>query len=119
MKIHKKSVESNRGIHGIYTIETERVNQLVGELLTIIDAMGLQNNQEKSIKDLVKQKIWAFIGNGFYLDGKIFTLAEDIKWEIDDESNKQLVTKTTISDRKKGLHPEWINGDYELIFTSK
>jgi hypothetical protein len=43
----------------------DKVNYLVGRLLTIIDAMGLDEKQEKSAKDLIKNEVYIITREGW------------------------------------------------------
>lgn len=116
MKITHKSSESNRGVHGAFVLEQNNVDQMVGELLTLIDALGLKEKQEKSLKDLVRQKIWNTVSNAFYINGQVLVLAQDIDWEVRDENSQLAARSTSKEERQKGLHPKWIKGEYELTF---
>lgn len=41
-----------------YVLEERAPNILVGRLLTLIEAIGLPESQEKSLKSLIQQEIW-------------------------------------------------------------
>ncbi len=40
------------------------INSHLGLMLTIIESLGLQEKQEKAVKDLVKQHTWRGLWNG-------------------------------------------------------
>jgi hypothetical protein len=118
MEIIKKSKDSLRGVHGAYVLEEHNVNHLIGQLLTFVDSLGLPEKQERAVCDILKQKIWETMTGAFYINGKILCLAEDMDWELKDEQNQLGALGTTKEERQKGLHPEWIKGDFELKFTT-
>lgn len=120
MKITKNSKDSQWGIHGAFAVEDSQINHLLGELLTVIDALGLKENQEKSVKDIIKQKVWSSFSGEDYIDGKIIVLAKDLKWQLRDEDNKRYFSQEK-ENREKGLHdrPLAMQGDYILTFISE
>jgi len=118
MEIVLKSKDSLRGLHGAYVLEEHEVNNLIGQILTLVDAMGLPEKQERAVCDVFKQKIWETMSRGFYLNGKILCLAQDMDWQLRDENNQLRSGSTSKEERERGLHPEWIKGEFELKFTS-
>lgn len=118
MEIIKKSQDSLMSLHGAYVLEEHNVNNLIGQLLTFIDSLGLPEKQERAVCDILKQRIWEAMTGAFYINGKVLCLAKDIDWEIRDENNQLRSSGTTKEDRQKGLHPEWVKGEFELKFTS-
>jgi len=117
MIISKKSSESRWGIPGAYAVQEEQINRLIGELLTIVDALGLRESQQKSAKDLVMQKVWSAFQSHDYVDGRVLVLYRDIQWQIRDEDNKRCFDQSK-DNREKGLHdvPIEKEGEYELTF---
>ncbi len=45
-----------------YMLPTYVLDNLVGRVLTIIEAMGLKDSQEKSAKDIIRQEIYYAFG---------------------------------------------------------
>lgn len=45
-------------LSGGYVIQQESISALQGRLLTLIEAIGLPEGQEKAVKDLVKNELW-------------------------------------------------------------
>lgn len=65
-KVMKKITETSKGSNGSGSVEGggyifsgHMVDHLVGRVLTHIETLGLRESQEKAIKDLLKQEIWA------------------------------------------------------------
>lgn len=65
-KVMKKITETSKGSNssgtlmgGGYIFSGHGVDHLVGRVLTHIETLGLRESQEKAIKDLLKQEIWA------------------------------------------------------------
>jgi hypothetical protein len=50
----------NRNLVGCYLLSDKGMSQLVGKLLTIIDAMFTDETQRKAFKDLVQQELYGF-----------------------------------------------------------
>ncbi len=53
-----------------YVMQDSSPDFIVGKILTIIDAMGLKENQEKATKDLVKQIVRDEFWKGIYITPK-------------------------------------------------
>lgn len=51
----------NRHLVGYYLLSNKGMSNLVGKLLTIIDAMFTDPTQRKAFKDLVTQELWGFM----------------------------------------------------------
>ena len=50
--------ERNQGYGPGYVISADRPDYLVGRILTLIEAMGLPEKQEKSLKDILKGEVY-------------------------------------------------------------
>lgn len=65
----EKTFSSNVGSAGQkfsgVVLGQQKVDYLVGRLLTIIDAMGLDERQEKSAKDLIKSEVYLVTRDGW------------------------------------------------------
>jgi hypothetical protein len=46
-----------------YIVESFKVKNIEGKLLTIVESIGLPETQEKAVKGLVRQAIWDVIDN--------------------------------------------------------
>jgi len=60
--------------NGIYSEVYEDKQRVVGKILTIIDAVIVDEKQNKSVKDLIKQSVWE------ELEGRITRLARWVLW---------------------------------------
>lgn len=52
-------------------VKTWQVNTLIGKLMLIIETMGLEEKQEKSVKSLMKQEIWKEFNEGIYISPEV------------------------------------------------
>ena len=50
----------NRNLVGFYLLDDKGMSNLVGKMLTIIDAMFTDPTQRKAFKDLITQELWGF-----------------------------------------------------------
>ena len=50
-------------LHDGYVINNHEVDQLIGKVLTLIEMLGLEKEQEQSTKDMVKQSIREQLNN--------------------------------------------------------
>lgn len=50
----------NRNLVGYYLLSDSGMSNLVGKILTIIDAMFTDETQRKAFKDLITQELWGF-----------------------------------------------------------
>lgn len=48
-------------------IKTWQVENLIGKLMLIVETIGLNDKQEKSVKSLMKQEIWKEFNAGIYI----------------------------------------------------
>lgn len=58
-------IQSKDGLVG-YTLKIiygRNMQNLEGRMLTLIDAIGLPQSQEKAIKDLVRKEVWGWFDN--------------------------------------------------------
>lgn len=56
-----------------YVIEDSSVSYLEGRLLTIIESLGLNPNQEKAVKDLVRNEAWQVLNHASYITAEQHT----------------------------------------------
>ena len=81
-----EKVVLGKRISGIVLPQT-RVDFLVGRLLTIIDAMGLDERQEKSAKDLIKSEVYLVTREGWIVPELQEVLHEFMWWGRNVESS--------------------------------
>jgi hypothetical protein len=77
-KIFKSSDERNIGYGSAYVISSSKPDYLVGRVLTIIEALGLQEKQEKSLKDILRQEIYNTLGLETYISGSLHTIIKEL-----------------------------------------
>lgn len=85
------SGSSGTAIGGGYIFSGNRVDHLIGRVLTHIETLGLRESQEKAIKDLLKQEIWAPF-NGLhndlsYVDEQLETVIRNVQHQARSENN--------------------------------
>lgn len=62
-----------------YVIHQSVPSTLAGKLLTLVEAMGLRESQEKSVKDLVRQEVWNMFST---VDGGALWITPNLNTEI-------------------------------------
>jgi hypothetical protein len=103
----EKTIKSEKRVTGIrmtsgVVLSSDKVNYLVGRLLTIIDAMGLEENQEKSAKDLIKNEVYVITREGWIAPELQEVLHKFIWWGNNIESSS--------------LPHDHLGGEYTLYF---
>lgn len=92
-KVSSKSPKLNGRSSG-FLVRDDLSEYLVGRILTHIDALGLQPNQDKAVKDLLRQEIYRqfsrdegtlWIPNEFY--GAIQELMYEIRKDAEERGN--------------------------------
>lgn len=64
-----------------YVVSTDIVKVVEGRVLTIVEALGMKETQEKSAKDLMRAAIWNVISeNSFWIDSDTHTKLM-LEWE--------------------------------------
>ena len=53
-----------------YVISTETPNYIIGKVLTIIEAAGLNAKQEDSVKSLITRSVWDIMQEAIYITAK-------------------------------------------------
>ncbi len=64
-----------------YVIGSDRPDHLVGRVLTIIEAIGLPEKQEKSLKDVLRTEIYSTIlgGQESWISSELHTIIKDFE----------------------------------------
>lgn len=65
----EENTPSGRNDNFSKIVKTWQIDNLIGKLMLIIETMGLQSGQEKSVKSLMKQEIWKEFNEGIYISG--------------------------------------------------
>ena len=98
-----------------YIIDEHEIDGLVGKILTLIETLGLEQEQKESFKDLAKQLIRSSIGkhpNSFVTRNLI-----DLVYKF----NKKLHEECIRSDAEvpDAVGASLRDGEYQLTFTSQ
>lgn len=75
-------------------IDEKAPNRLIGRLFTLIEVAGLPKEQEKSIKDLVKQYVFqtlSYEGEGLYIDQELSGVLRHLSHDQTKGELKELV----------------------------
>lgn len=117
-KVTIKSADSQVGIGNGYVMPEHQISNLIGKLLTLVETLGLQDKQENSFKDIMKQAVWSNVRDMKPIDSNLLTLVNNFVYEIDREklnrhTDENNVGALTVS--PMGM----VEGDYELTFTEK
>ena len=59
MQIEVTSANNNKSFGHGYVVPQHVLDRITGRVLTLVEGMGLKDGQERAIKDLIKQEIWA------------------------------------------------------------
>ena len=105
------------GIGNGYVMPEHQISTLIGRLLTLIEALGLKELQEKSIKELVKQEVWGNVRDMQFIQGDLLTTVINIEERLEQESKKRDLISMETSDMI--THRTFIKGDYEISFIEK
>lgn len=57
------------GYTGGYIVVESQFQHLEGRLLTLVEALGLRESQEKSVKDLIRSEVWQTLNPCFWING--------------------------------------------------
>lgn len=116
--MYKKTVKSkDQEVHGSegYIMPVHYIDHLVGKVLTLIEAIGLKDGQEKSIKDLVKQEIWGITRDMSLTHGKLLSLVNELTTDVEDEQQRRALN----DDSTTNIPMSMLQGDYEITFVEK
>ena len=113
MEITVKSSENQLGMGPGYVVTESKVNHLIGRLLTLAEALGLSEKQEKSYKDLVSQEVWKELEGASHIDGSLLTSVHNLMWDIQEEEKKRQMNST------ENTPVNYIEGEYEVTFVEK
>ena len=72
----------NQNVVG-YVVGENTPNYLKGRMLTIVEALGLKDTQEKSLKDLISNEIWAEFREKCFISSEFHTEIKSVAKEIE------------------------------------
>jgi len=98
-----------------YVIDEHEIDGIIGKLLTLIEAVGLEDKQETSLKSIIKQTVRSGIGT--HPDSFITREIIDLIYNFNSKLHEECIKSEAITpDREGGCLRD---GTYELTFTSK
>ena len=99
MSSHPQSSSVPSYGHG-YIVQDGMPDYIVGRILTFIETLGLRESQEKSLKDLIRQDIWAQFREGFganYINPSLNDEVHRVLREINEHELKNTEPGTPIN----------------------
>ena len=76
-KTIKSTDERNVGYGNAYIIKSDNPDYLVGRLLTVIEAVGLPEKQEKSLKDLIRFEVYNSLNLSNWVPAELHNIIVD------------------------------------------
>lgn len=76
-KTIKSSDERSLGYGPAYVINGGNPDHLVGRILTIIEALGLPQRQEDSLKDILRQEVYNVLSLKLWIPGQLHTMIRE------------------------------------------
>ena len=117
LKITLKSSEAQFGIGEGFVLPNHALEYLVGRLLTLVEAFGLNERQEKSAKELVKQEVYGSVRDYKLVESDLLTLVNRMTIKKENEQERRSLNTQDSSDML--VPSSWLKGDYELTFIEK
>lgn len=68
-----------------YVVSSDIQDRLVGNLLEIIEAIGLPEKQETSIKSLIREKVWKVFESAIYITDKRHSEIRELYYKLKSE----------------------------------
>lgn len=108
-KIIKSSDDMGVGYGSAYVIYSGIPDRLVGKILTIIEALGLQEKQENSLKDILRQEIYRTLDLDTWIPPQLHNVVKEfVIWH---EKENPHGGPVPVSDRLGS-----VRGDFELHY---
>ncbi|MCK4500887.1 hypothetical protein KAU11_10330 [Candidatus Babeliales bacterium] len=117
----KSSDERKIGYGSAYVIGGESPDHLVGRLLTIIDAIGLSEKQEKSLKDLIRFEVYNSLNLATWIPSSLHNVIVDMyEWYQKESLRLNKARRAGSSDRatQRGHKPvdHTMQGEFTLNY---
>ena len=108
----KSTEERNVGFGDGYLINSEKPDYLVGRVLTLIEALGLPDKQEKSIKDVLRSEIYGVLEPSCFVPHQLHTIVKELREKYEDECQKESEGCSS------GIpnNPTFMSGEYTLTY---
>ena len=117
-KIFKSTDERSSGYGDAYIIKSDHPDYLVGRLLTVIEAIGLPEKQEKSLKDLIRFEIYNSLDLATWVPRGLHNITVDFyNWYQVESPIRQSSGSVRYADIKRGQEPVDHTMEGEFILT--
>lgn len=81
----KKITPSPSWGHG-YAVSSDTPNRIIGNVLTLVEVLGLTEKQERPFKDLITQRVWDAFNDGIPLSDETHTELRELYYKEQDEA---------------------------------
>lgn len=113
-KVVKSSDERSIGYGASHLVSIHKSDQLVGKILTIVEAMGLPEKQENSLKEVVRQEIYRAFENVTFVPGTLNTLIREmVEWGENNTKEDAGVFSSGFVDKERW---GFMKGEFELSY---
>ena len=104
---------------GGYILADHNIDRLIGEVLEVVEILGLSQGQETAIKDSIKKRVRDVVRDHKYIVPEITTIVHDMAYAIEYEQDKRAIASAEVSENggfcQTPRYP--IKGEYEISFT--
>lgn len=69
-----------------YVVSADIQDRIVGHILEIIEAIGLPEKQETSVKSLIRDKVWKVFENAIFITDKRHTEIRELYYKLKSEN---------------------------------
>ena len=80
----KKSSDLSWGFG--YAVSSDTPNRIIGNVLTLVEVLGLTEKQERPFKDLITQRVWDAFNDGISLSDETHTELRERYYKEQDEA---------------------------------
>lgn len=118
-KIFKSSDKRSTNYGGAYVIKGDHPDYLVGRLLTIIEAIGLLDKQEKSLKNLIRFEVYNSLNLTTWVSDGLHNLIVDYyNWYQKESPRLNSTEAKSYASIKRGQEPvdHTMRGEFELSY---
>jgi len=84
----KKNTPSLSWGHG-YAVSGDAPNRIIGNVLTLVEVLGLTEKQERPFKDLITQRVWDAFNDGIPLSSETHTELREKYYKEQDEARTE------------------------------
>ena len=91
---NKESVEVSWG-YG-YVVGENAPNVIIGNVLTLVEILGLSEKQEQPFKDLIRQRIWDCFNEGVHISPERHTEIRELHEQMYKEARENNLPPTSV-----------------------